>query len=91
MKMLWFKGALVADILVRRKTDTIRKRSARLPVVGEMVGLSVGPRAPFATAQIVAVEDVRDLPPDRAAQAAELGIDLAGDLVRIEFRVNRET
>lgn len=69
------------------KVDTIRKRHAGLPRLGEVVGLSVGPRRAFATAIVVAVEPVSELPAERRDELAAIYGDDARDMVRVSFRV----
>jgi hypothetical protein len=86
MRSLWFKQRYVAPILAGEKRDTVRLRT-RL-AAGDVIGLSVGPRTPFATAEILSVERVTlaDLMPERAAEVAAL-VGEAEYFVRIRFRV----
>jgi len=61
-----FREEFVAPILDGRKTSTIRGRKPAHRV-GDVVTLHVGPRPPFATARIVAIEPVdwAELSPDQ--------------------------
>ena len=91
MRSIWFKARYVAPILAGDKTDTVRPVGTRRPPrVGELVGLSVGARAPFAAAIVTAVDqvDAGELDPDRRADVARLCGD-AGQYLRIRFRVLR--
>ena len=72
MKRLWFKSIYISDILSGVKSETIRKFSLRLPVVGDKVLLSCGPRTPFATVEIVSVDPLIDLPKDRRISLAKI-------------------
>lgn len=85
MKSLWFKAEFVAAILDGSKCDTIRRASNRLPAAGERVALSVGPRAPFAYAEIVSVKRAR-IPAARRAAVAKIYGD-AADLITLRFRL----
>lgn len=90
MKTLWFKNEFVDPILTGKKTHTVRKEASRLPVVGERVALSVGPRAPFALAIIIAREPI-DLERLSALKRREMekcypdGITVS--LIRLSFRL----
>ena len=88
---LWFKSEFVAPILKGQKTDTIRKDSDRLPVSGEIVSFSVGPRPAFARALIVSVAPVSlsDLDPERRAQVVQSLGKSKQRLVRLTFSVCR--
>jgi hypothetical protein len=87
----WFKQRYVGTILSGEKTDTIRPLSAsrRLPAIGEQVALSVGPRSPFATVVVEAVESVdpADLPADRAGRLAGIYGGEGRRFMRLRFRV----
>ena len=90
MKTLWFKAEFVAAIMAGSKRDTIRRSGTRLPRVGDTVAFSVGPRRPFATAKIIAVEDCarESLAPSRAAQVAGCYGDSIGEpMTRVVFEV----
>lgn len=86
--ILWFKQRYVESILSGEKTDTIRRRSSRLPVAGQIVSFSVGPRPAFARARVIAVEDVdlSNLSPGRAGQVTEL-FDPRESFSRIRFEL----
>ncbi len=89
MRAIWFKKSFVAPILSGEKSDTYRGGGFRKPHVGQMVGLSVGPRLPFATALVTAVEDVdpASIEPSRRAAVAGMCGDTTERLVRVAFRV----
>lgn len=84
MKTLWFKRQFIEPILAGEKRDTIRVLRRRRFHVGELVALSNGPRAPFATARVAAVEPVQvGVEPERlAAVMAWCG---EGEPTRIRF------
>jgi hypothetical protein len=86
---MWFKAIYVAAILAREKLDTIRRASPRIPPVGAVVGLSVGPRAPFARARILAVEPIEldGLSEERRAQVLGCYAAEAGPFVRVRFEL----
>lgn len=86
MQTLWFKSRFVASILDGSKRDTIRAR-IRLRE-DEVVGFSVGPRKPFATAKITKIEkiDPAQLPPQRKSQVEEC-VELAREMWRINFEI----
>lgn len=85
MRALWFKQRYVAPILAGEKTDTIRQRTALR--VGDRVPLTVGPRPPFAHAEILAVEHLADVAPARRAEAEALVGPLGDEAVRIVFAI----
>lgn len=58
MRNLWFKQIYVPVILSGEKTDTIRSPKSRVWPINQVVGLSVGPRPPFARAIITGFEQV---------------------------------
>jgi hypothetical protein len=87
MKTLWFKSCYVADILAGKKRDTIRRASGRLPMLGETVAFSVGPRTPFARARIAAVEQIADLPDWRKNQVVDAYGEVPADAVRLVFEL----
>jgi hypothetical protein len=84
MKTLWFKQIYVQDILSGTKVDTIRKRSSRLPNVGDIVAFTVGPRPPFCNVRIISISPAEDLSDYRATQVRGIYGDTA-DTVRLTF------
>jgi uncharacterized protein YqfB (UPF0267 family) len=92
LKSLWFKQAFVADILSGAKRDTIRVPSERLPKIGEMCRLQVGPRPAFAYARIIAIEIITLalLPQWRRDQVIACYPNPPQKLARLEFRVVSE-
>jgi hypothetical protein len=86
MKSLWFKATFVKPILSGQKTDTIRRASNRLPAVGDQIALSVGPREPFATAEVLSVEPAVMSASKREKVAKLYGDDL-DNMVTIRFRL----
>lgn len=87
MRTLWLKSEYVAPILAKKKRDTIRRRTNRLPQAGEVVAFAVGPRPAFATAVVESVESVGVLPAERRERLAELLDGETGDMVLIRFRL----
>jgi hypothetical protein len=89
MKKLWFKSRYVGDILSGAKRDTVRARGPRLPLPGERVGLSVGPRPSFAEALIESVDAVAEVPAKRRREV-ELCYDgeMPSNPVGITFRTS---
>jgi len=87
MKTLWFKQIYMTPILSGEKTDTIRRRSCKLRA-GNVVAFTVGPRPPFARAEILTREDIDlvDLAESRAAQVITL-YDNREPLCRLTFRL----
>ena len=87
MKTLWFKSEFVPDILAGRKTDTIRRASSRLPVAGDIVAFSVGPRPAFAIAVILEVLPVApaEIASERLQTLARCGTGTDGPLDRLTF------
>jgi hypothetical protein len=85
MKSLWFKAEFVEAILSGKKRDTIRRASNRLPVVGEQVAFSVGPRTPFTVAEITAITPARMNATRRNAVAKLYGN--ADNMVMLRFRL----
>ena len=89
MKNLWFKQCYVAPILSGEKPDTIRRDSDRLPAAGESVSFSVGPRPPFAVAEIVKREliDLSALTEARRREVLGIYSDEPGPFARLTFQV----
>lgn len=89
MKTLWFKQCHVSPILAGEKTDTIRRKSGRLPNEGDIVALSVGPRLPFCTAEIMRREpiDLSALSPTRRDEVLGIYVDETGPMTRLTFRI----
>ncbi len=89
MKTLWFKQCYIAPILAREKKDTIRRESNRLPKVGEVVALTVGPRPAFGQARIMRREriDPTLLPEARRKEVLGIYQDRVGMMVRIWFEL----
>lgn len=89
MKTLWFRAVFVDDIVAGRKTDTYREASSRLPVEGERVALSVGPRRPFAIVIVESVERVRwrSMPAAKRSALLALGLRAGVDYRRVAFRL----
>jgi len=89
MKTLWFKAQFVQEILAGAKRDTIRPESARLPLVGETIALSVGPRKPFARAVVTrrARVDRSRLTRSRHDQVSECYGELPENSIRLWFRL----
>lgn len=79
----------MTDILSGAKSDTIRKASKRLPGIGEVVTLCVGPRPAFAHALIVKIEpiDPRKLPKWRRDQVLGCYAGMSGTFCRLSFRL----
>lgn len=89
MKTLWFKQCYVSPILSGEKTDTIRRDSDRLPVPGEIVAFSVGPRPAFCRVKIVKREliDLAQLKNARRREVLGIYADESGPMARLTFRV----
>lgn len=89
MKNLWFKQCYVEPILENKKNDTIRKNSLKLPVEGEEISFSVGPRRPFAFAKITRREyiDITACEQNRRDQLSSIYPGFSGVLVRLEFKL----
>lgn len=66
MPSLWFKQQYVLPILAGDKVDTIRRGECPIPE-GTRVKFQVGPRPPFAEAEIICSEVIRyqDVEPER--------------------------
>ena len=93
MKSLWFKAHLASDILAGVKLDTIRRRSSRLPGVGELVRLTVGPRPAFAIARILSVSpvEIETLTDERRTQVLGCYRASDGPFVRLTFELLETT
>lgn len=89
MKSMWFKSEFVVPILSGEKTDTMRRKSGRLPKVGDVVNFSVGPRTPFASAHVESLEEVSisSLSEERKSQVVKCYGDV-NELVRIKFKLS---
>lgn len=91
-KTLWFKQRFVEDILAGKKRDTMRPVSKRRFMVGDVCSLSVGPRAPFASARITKVEVIKlaSLPAWRREQVLACYKAPPAEMMRLCFRVLSE-
>ena len=89
MKTLWFKSEFVDAIVRGVKTDTIRRSSTRLPRIGEIVRLTVGPRSPFAHVRVLTVTSVNAdlLPAEKRHQIFACYARDSGPFVRITFEL----
>ena len=87
MRTLWFKEIFVAAILSGAKTTTVRKISKRLPVAGELVAFSVGPRVPFTYAQITKIERVTRLSKEKRLELADIYGRDTQKLVQLSFEI----
>lgn len=84
--LLFFKACYRESILTGSKTDTIRPRK-RAPKLGSVVQGCVGPSRIFAELRITAIEELRDLSPERARQVRECYGDIPEDAIRLSFEL----
>jgi hypothetical protein len=87
MKTLWFKAKYVDDVVAGKKTDTVRPASIRLPAVGELLALSVGPQRPFRFARVMRIRRVRKLSIKKSEDLALCYATVPNNLVHIEFQL----
>jgi len=88
MRSIWFKQRYVESILQRKKMDTLRaRRVADRLEVGETIALQVGPRKPFATAVVTAIEAIDTLPPERREGILDCYGSEPKELVLISFEI----
>lgn len=80
----WFKTDLARRILAGDKTHTIRPIHQKAPKPGQIVSFSVGPRPPFAHAEILGVRTVSR---DEISAEARLIYPQHELFHRIDFRV----